>query len=60
MIEDFSVCGFSFFFFFSFFEQVNMRKTVFYSYLVIWNCGKGAGFRISPMFKSWLCYIFTK
>lgn len=40
--------------------QDGVWKMVSYGYLVIWKCGKVAGFRIRPMFKSWLCSVFIK
>lgn len=33
---------------------------MFYDYPAIWRYGKGTGFRVTPMFKSWLCPIFIK
>lgn len=52
--------GLFFFFLFSSFEQDSGWKLVFYDYPAIWRYGKGTGFRVTPMFKSWLCPIFIK
>lgn len=43
-----------------FLEQVGVWKMVFSGSLVIWRCGKGTGFKVRPMFKSWFCSILMK